>query len=158
MGNTPALIHQPSGSHQSSPTTPFSTTSTFTMADSNQPSTLQSYVESATGKVQSALGNVTGNTGDQAKGDLREEKAQSEYDASHATAKLPGATVSGSGAAVTDDKDRTDGSWNQTAGSAKETLGGLMGNENLKQAGRQRLWDFRSRTGCRWQCRRWTDW
>jgi uncharacterized protein YjbJ (UPF0337 family) len=99
------------------------------MADSNQPSTLKSYVDSAAGKVQSTLGNLTGNTGDQAKGDLRENKAEAEYDASHATAKLPGATISGSGAAVTDNKDRTEGSWNQTAGSAKEALGGLLGNE-----------------------------
>jgi uncharacterized protein YjbJ (UPF0337 family) len=99
------------------------------MADSNQPSTLKSYVDAATGKVQSALGNMTGNTGDQAKGDLRENQAEAEYDASHATAKLPGATISGSGAAVADNKERTDGSWNQTAGAAKETLGGLIGNE-----------------------------
>lgn len=36
-----------------------------------------------------------------------------------------------------DDPDRTTGSWNQTVGSAKETVGGLVGSENLKQTGRQ---------------------
>lgn len=99
------------------------------MSDSNQPSTLQSYVDTATGKVQDGLGSLTGNTGDQAKGNLRQDKAHAEYDASHATAKVPGGTISGSGAAVRDDSDRTQGSWNQTVGSAKEALGGLIGNE-----------------------------
>ena len=99
------------------------------MSDSNQPSTLGAYVDAATGKAQSALGSLTGNTGDQAKGELRENKAQAEYDASHATAKIPGATISGSGAAVADNSDRSQGSWNQTMGSAKEALGGLIGNE-----------------------------
>jgi uncharacterized protein YjbJ (UPF0337 family) len=99
------------------------------MSDSNQPSTLQSYIDTATGKAQDGLGSLTGNTGDQAKGNLRQDKAQAEYDASHATAKAPGATLSGSGAAVRDDSDRTQGSWNQTVGSAKEALGGLIGNE-----------------------------
>jgi uncharacterized protein YjbJ (UPF0337 family) len=99
------------------------------MSDSNQPSTLGSYVEAATGKAQNVLGNLTGNSGDQAKGELRENKAQAEYDASHATAKIPGATISGSGAAVADNTDRSQGNWNQTLGSAKEALGGLIGNE-----------------------------
>ena len=98
------------------------------MAD-NQPSTGNSMLESVTGKAQQAFGNLTGNTGDQAKGELREDKAQAEYDASHATAKVPGATISGSGAAVTDNSDRSQGSWNQTMGSTKEAVGGLMGNE-----------------------------
>lgn len=31
--------------------------------------------------------------------------------------------------------DRTDGSWNQTVGSAKESIGGLVGAEGLKQEG-----------------------
>jgi len=95
----------------------------------NQPSTLKSYIDSATGKVQETFGNITGNTGDQAKGELREENARAEHDASHATAKVPGAAISGSGAAVRDHPDRTQGSWNQTAGSTKEAIGNLTGNE-----------------------------
>lgn len=122
----------------------------------NQPSTLKSYVDSATGTAQGALGSLTGNSGDQAKGELREDQAKTEYEASHATAKIPGAAISGSGAAVRDNSDRNQGSWNQTLGSTKEAIGGLVGNEvhptsfieaykmeantrsqSLKQSGRQ---------------------
>ncbi|KFH45255.1 hypothetical protein ACRE_039680 [Hapsidospora chrysogenum ATCC 11550] len=95
----------------------------------NQPSTLKSYIDSATGKAQEALGNLTGNTGDRAKGELREENARAEHDASHATAKVPGGAISGSGAAVRDDPNRTEGTWNQTVGSTKEAVGNLTGNE-----------------------------
>lgn len=98
------------------------------MAD-NQSSTLKSYVDSATGAVQNALGNLTGNTDDQAQGEVKKQKAEAEHDASHATAKLPGGTLSGSGAFTKDDPNRTEGNWNQTAGAAKETLGGLIGSE-----------------------------
>lgn len=109
----------------------FNHTSTAIMSDNsnNKPSTLQSYVDSATGAVQNAFGNLTGNTGDQAKGEVRQDKAQAEYDASQAAVKLPGGTISSTGAFAKDDPNRTEGSWNQTLGSAKETLGGLIGNE-----------------------------
>ncbi|KAH7326243.1 hypothetical protein B0I35DRAFT_474914 [Stachybotrys elegans] len=106
------------------------------MSDNNT-STLKSYIDSATGAAQNALGSLTGNSGDQAKGQARKDKAELEHDASHATAKVPGATISGSGAATRDDPNRTEGNWNQTVGSAKETLGGLVGNESLKEAGRR---------------------
>ncbi len=97
--------------------------------NNNQSSTLQSYVDSVTGAAQNALGNLTGNTGDQAKGELRKDEAHAERDLSHATAKFPGGAVSGSGAVTRDDPNRTEGSWNQTVGSAKETLGNVIGNE-----------------------------
>jgi uncharacterized protein YjbJ (UPF0337 family) len=99
------------------------------MSDTPQPSTLKSVVDSASGAVQSAIGSLTGNTSDQAAGDLKKQKAEAEHDASHAIAKLPGATLSGSGAAAKDDPNRTEGSWNQTAGSAKEAVGGIIGSE-----------------------------
>lgn len=99
------------------------------MSDTPQPSTLKSVVDSASGAVQSAIGSLTGNTSDQAAGDLKKQKAEAEHDASHATAKLPGVTLSGSGAAAKDDPNRTEGSWNQTAGSAKEAVGGIIGSE-----------------------------
>ncbi|KAF4439670.1 mismatched base pair and cruciform dna recognition [Fusarium acutatum] len=107
------------------------------MSDTPQPSTLKSVVDSASGAVQSAIGSLTGNTSDQAAGDLKKQKAEAEHDASHATAKLPGATLSGSGAAAKDDPNRTEGSWNQTAGSAKEAVGGIIGSESLKKAGHE---------------------
>lgn len=92
-------------------------------------STLKSYVDSAIGVGQSALGSLTGNAGDQAQGEAKKDEAQKEWDASHATAKLPGATISGSGAVTKDDPSRAEGSWNQTLGSAKEALGGLVGSQ-----------------------------
>lgn len=94
----------------------------------DQTSTLQSYVDSATGAAQSVIGSITGNASDQKTGDAKRDEAQKEYDASQATAKLPGFTASSAGAVTKDDPDRRDGSWNQTVGSAKETLGGLVGS------------------------------
>ncbi|EOO02712.1 putative mismatched base pair and cruciform dna recognition protein [Phaeoacremonium minimum UCRPA7] len=107
------------------------------MSSNDNTSTLKSYVDSATGAVQNALGSIIGSNGDQAQGAAKQDKAQAEYDASHATAKLPGFTASSSGAVTKDDPDRAAGSWNQTVGAGKETLGGLVGSENLKQQGRQ---------------------
>ncbi|KAK0635168.1 hypothetical protein B0T17DRAFT_481973 [Bombardia bombarda] len=103
----------------------------------NNTSTLQSYVDSATGAVQDVVGAVFGSTGDQAEGKAKQQKADAEYEASHATAKLPGFTASSSGAITKDDPNRAAGSWNQTAGSAKEFVGGVVGSENLKQSGRE---------------------
>merc|ERR1712000_465903 len=103
---------------------------TFTpvkMADNNS-STLKSYVDSATGAVQNAMGNPAGSPGDQAQGEAKKQKAEAEHEASHATAKLPGATLSGSGAVAKDSSDRTEGSWNQTAGATKEAIGGPVGS------------------------------
>jgi len=95
---------------------------------SDNTSTLKSYVDSATGAVQNALGNLTGSTGDQAQGAAKQDKAQAEHDASHATLKGPGFTATANGVAK-DDPDRSAGSWNQTVGSAKEALGGLTGSQ-----------------------------
>lgn len=98
------------------------------MSDNNS-STLKSYVDSATGAIQNAVGSVLGSSGDQAEGQAKQKKADAEYDASHATVKLPGVAASSSGAVTKDDPDRTAGSWNQTVGSAKELAGGLVGSE-----------------------------
>ncbi|ROT37743.1 hypothetical protein SODALDRAFT_334872 [Sodiomyces alkalinus F11] len=109
------------------------------MANENKDttSTLQSYIDSATGAAQNLVGSLTGNTGDQNKGEIKKEQAQAEYDASHATAKLPGFAASSSGAVTKDDPDRSSGGWNQTMGAAKETVGGLVGSAELKEQGRQ---------------------
>ena len=97
-------------------------------ANNDNTSTLKSYVDSATGAVQNALGSLTGNTSDQTAGQAKQDKADVEHDASHATLKGPGFTASASGV-TKDDPDRAAGSWNQTVGSAKETLGGVIGSE-----------------------------
>ncbi|TAQ90915.1 hypothetical protein B7494_g816 [Chlorociboria aeruginascens] len=100
-------------------------------------STLQSYIDSATGAVQSALGSITGNASDQNAGNAKQSKGEAEHDASHATAKLGNYSASSSGAITKDDPNRSAGSWNQTIGSGKEMLGGLVGSEDLKQTGQQ---------------------
>ncbi|KZZ99023.1 hypothetical protein AAL_02574 [Moelleriella libera RCEF 2490] len=99
------------------------------MSDKQATSTLQSYVDSATGAVQSAIGSITGNTGDKIQGDVKQDAAKAEHKASHTAVKVPGATISSDGGASKDDPDRAAGSWNQTVGSAKETVGGLIGSE-----------------------------
>jgi len=106
------------------------------MSDKNT-STLQSYVDSATGAVQSALGSLTGSTADQNAGEAKKSKAELENEASHATAKIGNLSASSSGAITKDDPNRTAGSWNQTVGSAKEAFGGVVGSEDLKRAGAQ---------------------
>ncbi|KUI74173.1 hypothetical protein VM1G_10015 [Cytospora mali] len=105
------------------------------MSSNNNTSTFQAAVDSVTGTVQSAFGSLTGSTGDKVQGDTKQDKAHAEHNASQATVKLPGATVTSSGVA-TDDPNRSAGSWNQTAGSAKETVGNVLGVESLKKAGR----------------------
>jgi uncharacterized protein YjbJ (UPF0337 family) len=98
------------------------------MSDKNT-STLQSYVDSASGYVQSAIGSISGSTADQNEGQAKQQKAELENEASHATAKVGGFSASSSGAITKDDPNRQAGSWNQTIGSAKEAVGGLIGSE-----------------------------
>jgi uncharacterized protein YjbJ (UPF0337 family) len=144
------------------------------MTDNNS-STLQSYVDvsyniipacsidtnitqSATGAVQSAIGSLTGNTTDQARGqrtylsrytsttnasyltnNLTTEKqdvAEAKNEISHAGANIGGHSVSASGVAK-NDPNRSEGSWNQTIGSGKEFVGGALGLEGLKKEGQQ---------------------
>ncbi|KAI0601263.1 hypothetical protein F4775DRAFT_439630 [Biscogniauxia sp. FL1348] len=100
-------------------------------------STLKSTIDSITGAAQNALGSLTGNTTDQAQGQAKQNKGDAEYDASQATAKGPGFTLSSSGAVKKDDPDRISGSYNQTAGAAKEFVGGVTGSESIKAAGRR---------------------
>jgi len=106
------------------------------MSDKNT-STLQSYVDSATGAVQSAFGALTGSAADQNAGETKKDKAELEKEASHATAKVGPFSASSSGAITKDDPNRTNGSWNQTIGSGKEFIGGLVGSEDLKKQGQQ---------------------
>jgi len=75
------------------------------------------------------IGSLTGSTGDQRAGEAKKDKATLENEASHATAKVGNISASSSGAVTKDDPNRTEGSWNQTVGSAKEAVGGLVGNE-----------------------------
>ena len=101
----------------------------------DQTSTLQGYVDQATGAVQSALGSLTGSTADKAQGENRKTTAEVEKEASHTAAKAGPFTVSSSGGVARDDANRTEGSWNQNMGAAKEAVGGFVGAEGLKQEG-----------------------
>jgi len=73
-------------------------------ASNDNTSTLKSYVDSATGTLQSALGSVTGSNGDKAEGEARKDKAELEHDASHAAVKVPSGAISTSGVAKDDPK------------------------------------------------------
>ncbi|KAK7529634.1 uncharacterized protein J3D65DRAFT_173800 [Phyllosticta citribraziliensis] len=105
------------------------------MSDKNT-STLQSYVDSATSTVQSAVGSLTGNTADKKQAADKQAEADVKHDLSHAGASAGPVDVSASGVAPKS-SDRQQGSWNQTIGSAKETLGNVLGSEDLKSAGRK---------------------
>ena len=70
----------------------------------------------------------------QQEADAKRATAEAEHDLSHTAAKAGPFTVTPSGAAK-DDPNRSAGSWNQTVGSAKEAVGGLVGAEGLKQEG-----------------------
>ncbi|KAI9644188.1 hypothetical protein NHQ30_007542 [Ciborinia camelliae] len=106
------------------------------MSDKNT-STLQSYIDSASGAAQSALGSITGSTADKQAGAQKSDKASLEHDASHAGVSLGGFSASSSGAVTQNDPARQEGSWNQTVGSGKEFLGGIIGSEEMKKDGRE---------------------
>lgn len=124
------------------------------MADNNS-STLKSYVDSATGLAQRAVGTVTGSSTtqvrpfspvlvpkepklitEQAEGQTTQDQSKSEHAASHDTAKLGHVTADPqTGATAQDNPSRNTGSWDQTVGSAKESVGNFIGNENIRRQG-----------------------
>jgi uncharacterized protein YjbJ (UPF0337 family) len=71
------------------------------MSDKNT-STLQSYIDSASGAAQTLLGNITGSNTDQHEGQAKQDKAQLENDASHAGGTFAGYSVSSSGVTKND--------------------------------------------------------
>lgn len=94
----------------------------------NNTSTLKSTVDSITGGIQQAVGNIVGNPSDQRAGEAKQNKARAEDDLSHAAIKGPGFTATADGVAK-DDPMRQEGKWNQTVGAGKEAVGGLVGSE-----------------------------
>lgn len=66
------------------------------MSDKNT-STLQSYIDSASGAAQTLLGNITGSSADQREGQANQDKAQLENDASHVGGSFAGYSASSSG-------------------------------------------------------------
>ncbi|OGE50647.1 hypothetical protein PENARI_c016G00728 [Penicillium arizonense] len=107
------------------------------MSDGNS-STGQSYLDQATGLAQRAAGAITGDSSTQNRGETKQEVGKAKEDASHTTAKVGSVAADpNTGAVAQDNPKRSDGSWDQTLGSAKESVGNLIGNENLRKAGEQ---------------------
>jgi uncharacterized protein YjbJ (UPF0337 family) len=70
-------------------------------------------------------------------GENKKDVAHAEKELSHTTAKTGPFAISASGGVAKDNSDRTQGSWNQSVGAAKEAVGGFVGAEGLKQEGIQ---------------------
>lgn len=109
------------------------------MSDNNT-STLQSYVDSATGTIQSAFGAITGSNADANAGQDKQDKGQAEHDLSHATVKGPGFSATADGV-TKDDPNRQKGAWNQTIGAGKEAIGGFVGSEVCSSPSWRFGWD-----------------
>ncbi|KIX05505.1 uncharacterized protein Z518_06377 [Rhinocladiella mackenziei CBS 650.93] len=108
------------------------------MSTHDNTSSFKSAVDTATSYVQSGIASLTGSAGDQATAEEHKGKGAAESDFSHSAAKAGPFTTSTSGVPTKYSSDRTQGQWDQTIGSTKETVGNLVGNENLKQQGRER--------------------
>lgn len=123
-------------------------TNTNTNTNTNdQPSSASSLLNSSYGAVREGIAKVTGNPYDAAAAEDRKsiplskwwidviDAAQTEWDASHAAAKIGPATVTPYGTHI-DNQDRREGQWKETVGSAKESIGSLVGSSSLQQEGR----------------------
>ncbi|KAK6526237.1 hypothetical protein TWF694_004846 [Orbilia ellipsospora] len=102
----------------------------------NQSSTLGSMLQGMAGTVQSTLGQLTGNQKDIQEGEIRRSNAEESNERSHTAAKLGPVTATAEGGTHVDHEDRQKGSWDQTIGSGKQFVGGLIGSESLKAQGR----------------------
>lgn len=104
--------------------------------NNNQPpSTLSSLASGVAGTLQEGYAKLTGSTTDTIQAEQRKQAAHNEYAASHDSAKLGPVNASSSGAVTVDNENRTQGKSDQTIGSGKEFLGGLIGSESMKQEG-----------------------
>ncbi|KAK6507310.1 hypothetical protein TWF481_005752 [Arthrobotrys musiformis] len=105
--------------------------------NTSQSSTLGSAFQGVAGAVQRGIGQLTGSTKDIQDGTARQTDAEEQNERSHAAAKLGPVTATAEGGAHIDHEDRQKGNWNQTIGSGKQFIGGLIGNEPLKAQGRR---------------------
>jgi len=107
------------------------------MSDESKPSTIGGYANQAVGTVQDAFGQLTGTGQSQSQGETRRDVGQDQVDASRTSAKIGPVTATAEGGVHVDSQKRTDGSWNQTLGSGKQFIGGVIGSDSLKQQGRE---------------------
>lgn len=103
---------------------------------SENTSTINSYVNSATGALQSGLASVTGNTSEKVDAQDTKAKGHAQKQASESAAKVGPYAVGSEGGVAQDDPNRTQGQYDQTMGSVKEATGNLIGNESLRKTGR----------------------
>ncbi|KAF8467347.1 hypothetical protein BDZ91DRAFT_723883 [Kalaharituber pfeilii] len=115
------------------------------MTSKDQPSTLKSYVDSATAAIQSAVGTVTGNPNDKAQAERKKQAAAEEHTASHAGAKIGPVSFSNTGEATVDNQERREGQREETAGSVKKAIGNITGNTSLKNEGARQEEEGQSR-------------
>ena len=108
-----------------------------TTSSAPQASSGKSLLDTATGYIQQGIAAVTGNPADKAQAEQTHNKAAAEANASEAAVKAGPFTLSSTGAVAKDREERSQGQWNQTVGSLKESVGNLTGNESLKQQGRE---------------------
>ncbi|MCJ1366724.1 hypothetical protein MMC16_005854 [Acarospora aff. strigata] len=100
-----------------------------------------SYMESAKGAAQSVMGAITGNNqaGQPSSSTHHHPTTDPSHSSSSSSSSIskigPLATSPTTGAISTDDPNRATGSYNQTIGSGKETLGNLLGAQDLKRSG-----------------------
>ncbi|KAL9585971.1 MAG: hypothetical protein Q9212_001190 [Teloschistes hypoglaucus] len=91
------------------------------MSDSNS-STAKSYLDSAMAQGQSALGSMTGSTGDKAEAAVRKDQAAAEKENSHTIGKAGPLNFSPSGGVSTDDPNRSEGNKKITPDSPSDLL------------------------------------
>ncbi|EWC46627.1 hypothetical protein DRE_04114 [Drechslerella stenobrocha 248] len=101
-----------------------------------QPSTFGSMIQNAVGTIQSGFGQLVGSNKDVTDGETKKAAAVEQNEQSHTAAKLGPVTATSGGGAHVDNKDRQQGAWDQTIGSGKQFVGGLVGNESLKSSGK----------------------
>jgi len=105
--------------------------------NSDNSSTVGAMLQNVAGAVQSGLGQLTGSGKDVKEGETRKVAAQEQNETSHTAAKLGPITATGEGGGHVDNKDRQQGAFDQTIGSGKQFVGGVIGSESLKAQGRE---------------------
>lgn len=72
----------------------------------------------------------------QANAEQTKAKSEVQNASSHSAAKVGPFAIGSEGGVAQDSPDRTQGQYDQTVGSVKEAAGNLLGNESLRQSGR----------------------
>ncbi|RPA85603.1 hypothetical protein BJ508DRAFT_411987 [Ascobolus immersus RN42] len=101
-----------------------------------QPSTLKSYIDSGVAAAQSAISSLTGNTADTRAASDKQDQAQAEREVSKAGANVGPINMSASGVTLSN-QDRREGGAKEITGSMKESVGHLIGSDEMVYNGRR---------------------